>query len=74
MAKAAAKASETGLLEGKQAISAYLNNASEYMLKKYIKAGMPVLILDGTWLAYKDNIEEFFKKATRVPVTEYPEE
>ena len=69
-----AEKKETGLLDGKQAIAEYLNNASDYMLKKYLKAGMPVVILDGTWLAYKENLEEFFKAYTRKKVDVIPDD
>ncbi len=55
----------TGLLDGKKAISDFLNNPGDKKLKKYIDAGMPVLIDNGRWLAHKENIEEFFKKYTR---------
>lgn len=55
----------TGLLIGKNNISEYLDNASDYLLKKWIGEGMPVLIENGRWTAHKDNLEEFFKHYTR---------
>jgi len=55
----------TGLLIGKKRISEYLDDASDYMLTKWIKDGMPVLIADGKWTAHKDNLEDFFKAYTR---------
>lgn len=57
---------KTGLLDGKKAIAEFLNNQSDYMLKKYIKAGMPVRFVDGRWLAHKSNLEEFFKRYTKI--------
>jgi hypothetical protein len=39
---------------------------TDYKLKKFIKMGMPVLVLDGTCYAYRDNINEWFKAVTRV--------
>jgi len=39
---------------------------TEYMLKKWVKLGMPVLIVDGTWYAHRDNINAFFKAKTMV--------
>jgi hypothetical protein len=39
---------------------------TDYKFKKWIKMGMPVLILDGTCYAHRDNIDEFFKAVTRV--------
>lgn len=65
---------KSGLLDGKEAVRSFLNGATNYMLRKYIDAGMPVLIENGRWLAHKENIEEFFKKYTRVKVQEIPED
>jgi hypothetical protein len=53
------------LLIGKEEIRAYLKNASDYKLKKWIDAGMPVCIEAGEWTAHKANLEEFFKVYTR---------
>ena len=39
---------------------------TDYKFKKWIKMGMPVLVLDGTCYAHRDNIDEFFKAVTRV--------
>jgi predicted thioredoxin/glutaredoxin len=39
---------------------------TDYKFKKWIKLGMPVLILDGTCYAHRDNIDEFFRAVTRV--------
>lgn len=56
----------SGLLDGKDEIRKFLRNASDYKLRKWIQAGMPVLIDDGRWLAHQDNLEDFFRKYTRV--------
>ncbi|MCK5541699.1 MAG: hypothetical protein KAI40_03330 [Desulfobacterales bacterium] len=63
---------KSGLLDGKKEISDFLNGAGDYRLKKYLEAGMPVLIEDGRWLAHKQNIEDFFKYYTKVKVDELP--
>ena len=55
----------TGLLDGKGEISKYLNNASDYKLRKWIEAGMPVLIEDGRWYAHRENLEMFFRFYTK---------
>jgi len=55
---------KSGLLVGKNEISAFLNNASDYTLKKYLEMGMPVIIDDKRWIAHKENIEDFFKMYT----------
>ncbi len=56
---------ENKVLFGKdEIIEAY--KMTDYKFKKWLKMGMPVLILDGTCYAHRDNIDEFFKAVTRV--------
>jgi hypothetical protein len=58
---------KSGLLYGKEEVRKFLNDASDYKLKKYIDAGMPVRIEEGNvWVAHAENIEDFFKQYTRV--------
>lgn len=63
---------KSGLLVGKAAISKFLNNASDYQLIKWAKAGMPVRIEPSgsnrgrVWTAHERNLEAFFIKYTRV--------
>ncbi len=64
---------KSGLLDGKDEIREFLNGAGDKKLRKYLEAGMPVLIEEGRWLAHKDNIEDFFRKYTRKRVTNIPE-
>jgi len=63
----------SGILDGKKEISDFLGGPGDYKLKKYLEAGMPVLIEDGRWLAHRENIEEFFKHYTRKRVEKIPE-
>lgn len=63
--RALEKQMENKVLFGKDEImEAY--KMTDYKFKKWIKMGMPVLILDGTCYAHRDNIEEFFRAVTRV--------
>ena len=56
---------ESRVLFGKEEImDAY--KMTDYTFKKWVKMGLPVLVVDRTCYAYRDNIEEFFKLATRV--------
>lgn len=55
----------SGLLEGREEIRKFLG-VSDYALKRFIAAGMPVLIEGTRWLAHEDNLEDFFRKYTRV--------
>jgi hypothetical protein len=54
-----------GLLIGKSEVSSYLKGASDHKLKKWLSAGMPVLVDNGEWLAVKDNLEQWFLHYTR---------
>lgn len=65
---------KSGLLDGKDEIREFLNNASDYKLRKYVKAGMPVLIEDGRWLAHRENLDEFFKHYTRKKCDQLPDD
>ena len=56
---------KTGMLYGKGEISEYLNNASDYLMKKWVADGMPVRIEEGRWMAHTRNLEEFFVFYTR---------
>jgi len=63
------------LLTSKQAIQGYIRKisgepCSEYMFKKYIGRGMPARFEDSRWLAYADNIDEYFRAYTRFSVRE----
>ena len=54
------------LLEGREEIRAFLNDASDYKLKKWISEGMPVRIEGNSWTAHTKNIEEwFYREYTR---------
>ena len=47
-------------LTSKNAIKVYCDNASDYMFKKYVKAGMPARPEDGRWSASKKAIDEWW--------------
>lgn len=46
---------------------------SKHLYSKFLKMGMPVLYIDGRCYAHKDNIDEFFKKVTRVNSSRVPD-
>jgi len=54
----------SGLLDGKKEISEFLKGLGYKRLKRYLKAGMPVRIEDGRWLAHCQNLEDWFIKYT----------
>lgn len=39
---------------------------SKHLYVKFLKMGLPVLYIDGRCYAHKDNLDEFFRKVTRV--------
>jgi hypothetical protein len=53
------------VLTSKDEILAY-TGLSKHTYIKFLKMGLPVLYIDGRCYAHKDNIDEFFKKVTRV--------
>lgn len=56
---------ENKILFGKDEImDAY--KMTDYTFKKWVKMGLPVLIIDRTCYAHRDNIDEFFRAITRV--------
>ena len=61
------------VLTSRQEIMDYLG-MSRAMYLKFVKAGMPVLYLDGRCYAHVDNIDEWFRRNTQVNSKNLPEE
>ena len=40
---------------------------------KFIKMGMPARLIDGSWHAHADNIDQWFKQITAVSMKDAPE-
>ena len=57
---------EFPVLSGMEEILEYLK-MTEYIYRKWLKLGLPVLVVDGTHYAYRDNLKDFFKNATLKP-------
>jgi hypothetical protein len=53
------------LLIGKKAITDYLQ-IGDGMFYEMIRLGMPARAVNKRWMAYPDNLDEFFKVFTRV--------
>ena len=53
------------LLIGMEAITGYLK-ISRPLFERFIKNGMPVLRIESRWYAHADNLDDFFKRITRV--------
>lgn len=44
-------------------IASYLG-VSRNKFYSLVKAGLPAIVIDGTWCAHTDNLEAFFQKST----------
>ena len=58
------------ILSSKTDIQVYIGGAtgpiSDYMFRKYIRAGMLARYDDGRWIAHTDNLDDFFRAYTRI--------
>ena len=54
------------ILSCKEEIKEYLGNISDYMFRKYVKRGMPARCEGREWIAYSDNLDEWYKQYTRI--------
>ena len=54
------------ILTSKQDIMNYVGNVSDHLFRKYVELGMPARYEDNRWVAHADNIEDWFKRYTRV--------
>ena len=61
------------ILIGRKALCAYLGGVTWPVVLKFIKMGMPATVIDGRWYAHTANINEFFRRITRVQMKEVPE-
>lgn len=53
------------VLQSKKEILTYLG-ASDWVFKKYVKAGLPARYEDGRWCASTKNIDEWWDTYTRI--------
>ncbi|PID40288.1 MAG: hypothetical protein CR984_04010 [Proteobacteria bacterium] len=53
------------LLDGREEIRDYLNDASDYKLRKWVADGMPVRIEGNSWTAHVCNLDDWFRVYTR---------
>ena len=56
-------AKSSKILKGAEAIAAYIHCGRGKAIK-LISLGMPANLVDGTWFAYSDNIDEYFRRVT----------
>lgn len=60
------------ILTSRQEIMDYLN-VSRILYAQFVKMGMPVLYMNGRCYAHTENIDEFFRRITRVSAKGTPE-
>ena len=56
-------AKSSKILKGAEAIATYIGCGRGKAIK-LISLGMPANLVDGTWFAYSDNIDEYFRRVT----------
>lgn len=61
------------LLIGSQQIMTYLQ-VSKTTFYKFIKLGMPAIVIDGRWYAHAENLDEYLKAVTRKCTKDIPED
>jgi membrane protease subunit (stomatin/prohibitin family) len=57
------------ILTSKEEIMEYIG-CSKHLLQQYISMGLPVLSLNGRWIAHTDNVDQFFRAITRRRLTD----
>ena len=55
------------------AIAKYLG-VSRNKFYNLVKAGLPAIVIDGTWCAHADNLESFFQRGTARATKAIPDE
>jgi hypothetical protein len=55
------------------AIAKYLG-VSKHKFYSLVKAGLPAIVIDGTWCAHADNLETFFQRGTARVTKDIPAE
>jgi len=61
------------LLIGAQQIMTYLG-ISKPTFYKFVKIGLPAVVIDNRWYAYTENIDDFVKSLTRKTIRDIPED
>jgi hypothetical protein len=61
------------LLVGSQQIMTYLQ-VSKTTFYKFVKMGMPAVIIDNRWYAYSENLDDYMKALTRRQTKEIPDD
>ena len=61
------------LLIGSQQIMTYLG-ISKNTFYKFLKLGLPAIVVDNRWYAWSDNLDEYFKTITRKIMKDVPED
>lgn len=63
----------TSLLIGINQIVTYIG-VSKPTFYRLARKGLPANLIDGTWYAHKDNLDNYFKIITSKPPQSFPEE
>lgn len=66
-----ARGKSSKLLIGVKAIMEYLQ-ITEPIFYKFVKRGLPAIVIDGRWYAHTDNLDDYFKKITFARMGQIP--
>ena len=59
------------ILKGAESIAAYIG-CGRQKFYDFVADGLPAAVMDGTWYAHADNIEEYFRRRTLMRVNQIP--
>lgn len=62
------------LLIGLSAITTHANISKPTFYKLVKNHKFPAVVIDGTWYAHKENIDNYFKAVTKIPMQTIPED
>jgi hypothetical protein len=54
------------ILTGKEEIKAYIGIKSSELFMKFIASGMPAKQIDKHWYAHGDNLDDYFRRLTKI--------
>lgn len=67
-------AKQNGPLFTISAITSYLGGMSKNTFYRWVKRGMPAIVVDGCWVAHTDNLDDYFRYISKAKMTEIPED
>ena len=60
------KPKDKKILVGENEIKDYIGIKSSHLFKNFIKSGMPAKLINDRWYAHGDNLDDFFRRLTKI--------